>query len=330
MIVYADGVFDLFHSGHLKHLKKIKSLYSDSVLVIGVVSDAVAKSYKRQPIINEEDRVKMVAACQYVDRVVPNCPFKLDEEFIKQHQIDMVVHAFSDDADFEKQRECFEVPLRLNKFRRIDYHTEISTSKIINDWHTIWEKKGKETGGDLVLNGWENTDYDPDIAYGDIIERLDLQPTDRVLEIGCGSGYSSRYFNDKCDYYGIDYSKSLIEQNIMTNKTKVCVSEANSIPFHDGYFDKVFCCGVFEYFPNKDYLHQVLQEIERLTKSNSKIYLVGIRHKTHEKKLEKHKYDGVFKHTIYTPDDFTNYTQLPCLFGVEERFNMFRDKIGEK
>ena len=325
MIIYADGIFDLLHSGHIRHFKKIKELYPDSILVIGVISDTVSENYKRLPILNESIRYKMIKACRYVDKVILNCPFIVDNNFIEKENIDLVVHAFSDDMDYEKQKKCFVNVIALGKFRRIDYHIDISTSKIINDWHTIWEKKGRETTNDLVtLSGWENTDYDANTVYLDIKNRLDIKQTDKVLEIGCGSGCSSNFFKDSCDYYGIDYSKSLVERNILTTLSKIFNAEARNTPFHSNFFDKIFCCGVFEYFPNIDYLQDVLKEIERIGKYGCKVYLVGIRHKTHDKKLSKHKYEGVFKHTLFTPNNFPNYTKIPSIMGSNERFSMIK------
>ncbi len=61
--VYIDGVFDLFHRGHLESIFKAKNALDDpanTYLIVGVVSDIDCASYKRQPIINEEDRVQII------------------------------------------------------------------------------------------------------------------------------------------------------------------------------------------------------------------------------------------------------------------------------
>ena len=55
-IVYVDGVFDLFHQGHLNFLEKSKE-YGD-ILIVGVVTDNDVKSYKREPIIDFSSRKK--------------------------------------------------------------------------------------------------------------------------------------------------------------------------------------------------------------------------------------------------------------------------------
>ena len=62
--VYIDGVFDLFHRGHLESLRKAKEFFSGPVeLIVGVISDLSATSYKRQPIYNEEDRYMIIKSC---------------------------------------------------------------------------------------------------------------------------------------------------------------------------------------------------------------------------------------------------------------------------
>ena len=47
VIIYCDGVFDLFHMGHRKHFKYLKSLHKESTLVEDVVGDIDATGYKR-------------------------------------------------------------------------------------------------------------------------------------------------------------------------------------------------------------------------------------------------------------------------------------------
>ena len=64
-----DGVFDLFHRGHLEAIKKTKLVAGKTGrVIIGVVSDEDTKSYKRNPIISEEDRVEIIKNIKNVDK----------------------------------------------------------------------------------------------------------------------------------------------------------------------------------------------------------------------------------------------------------------------
>ena len=68
-IGYTTGVFDLFHIGHLNILKKSKEMCE--YLIVGVSTDELVSSYKqRAPVIPYNERVAIVEAIRYVDRVV--------------------------------------------------------------------------------------------------------------------------------------------------------------------------------------------------------------------------------------------------------------------
>lgn len=70
-IGYTDGVYDLFHVGHLNMIQVAKK-HCD-YLIVGVHGDDVVKEYKkRSPIINENDRRQIVAAIKGVDKAVIN------------------------------------------------------------------------------------------------------------------------------------------------------------------------------------------------------------------------------------------------------------------
>ena len=228
------------------------------------------------------------------------------------------------------------MPIELNILKRIEYTHGISTTQLINDmnhisdmnqtnsWKDIWNKKGKEDSNNLfVLNGYEDTTFSPNDTINNIINKLKLKSTDKVLEIGSGAGLITQGLQTQCNYYGIDYSDTLVKKNILINNSKIIHCEANRLPFKDNYFDYTFSVGVFEYFPSKEYALQVIKEMERVSKNS--IYILNIRNKTHEQKLAKHKYDGTFTHLIYSIEDFKEFKIVPSTYESENRFSVYKN-----
>ena len=67
---YTTGVFDMFHVGHLNILKRAKE--QCDCLIVGVSTDDLVRDYKgKSPIIPYEERLAIVEANKYVDKVVP-------------------------------------------------------------------------------------------------------------------------------------------------------------------------------------------------------------------------------------------------------------------
>ena len=69
-IVFANGVFDLLHAGHVRYLRAARA--EGEVLVVGVNSDASTKKIKGdgRPILTERARAALVAALASVSYVV--------------------------------------------------------------------------------------------------------------------------------------------------------------------------------------------------------------------------------------------------------------------
>ncbi len=69
-VALANGIFDLFHVGHLRYLQGAKDLAD--VLVVAVNSDASTRRNKGpgRPVVPEAERAEIVAALACVDHVL--------------------------------------------------------------------------------------------------------------------------------------------------------------------------------------------------------------------------------------------------------------------
>jgi len=89
VIVYAAGTWDMFHVGHLNILRNAKAL--GDVLIVGVKTDEAVLEFKgHHPLLSYEDRAAVVAACRYVDAVVPQQTQKKDD-LLKKMDVDILV-----------------------------------------------------------------------------------------------------------------------------------------------------------------------------------------------------------------------------------------------
>lgn len=90
IIGYTTGVYDMFHIGHLNILKNAKK--QCDYLIVGVSTDETVKKYKNKvPIIPFEDRIEIVSAVKYVDKVVPQESMDKMEAWKKYH-FDILFH----------------------------------------------------------------------------------------------------------------------------------------------------------------------------------------------------------------------------------------------
>lgn len=79
-IVFTNGCFDILHYGHVMYLERAKK--SGDILIVGVNSDSSIRKIKGKlrPIVNENDRIRVISGLQSVDYAVlfkENTPLNL-------------------------------------------------------------------------------------------------------------------------------------------------------------------------------------------------------------------------------------------------------------
>lgn len=83
-IGYTTGVFDLFHIGHLNIIKKARE--NCDYLIVGVSTDELVSEYKgKKPVIKYEERVQIIEALKYVDKVVEQSTLDKYDAWKKYH-----------------------------------------------------------------------------------------------------------------------------------------------------------------------------------------------------------------------------------------------------
>ena len=69
-VVFTNGCFDVLHLGHVRYLRKAKSL--GDILVVGLNTDASVRKLKgpERPLNREKDRAEVLGALECVDHIV--------------------------------------------------------------------------------------------------------------------------------------------------------------------------------------------------------------------------------------------------------------------
>ncbi|MCF6309339.1 MAG: adenylyltransferase/cytidyltransferase family protein [Sulfurimonas sp.] len=128
MIVYTVGTFDLLHVGHLALLEYCKTL--GDKLVVGVASDEVVGSYKRNvPVIPLNQRMEMLKALKCVDDVVS---YDKLEYVTNCKELDIDIFIIGEDWGDKPHNLAVEKYLKSKgkKIIQVSYNPQTSSTKI--------------------------------------------------------------------------------------------------------------------------------------------------------------------------------------------------------
>ncbi|CAK1363017.1 unnamed protein product [Cercospora beticola] len=137
--VYADGVFDLFHLGHMRVLQQAKTAFPNTRLIVGVTGDEETFKRKGLTVMSAKERAESVRHCRWVDEVIEDCPWIIDVPFLEKHNIDYVAH---DDLPYgASEGDDIYAPIKEKGMFLVTQRTEgVSTTGIITKIVRDYEK----------------------------------------------------------------------------------------------------------------------------------------------------------------------------------------------
>lgn len=118
------------------------------------------------------------------------------------------------------------------------------------------------------------------------IEKLEVKPGERVLEIGCGTGHAlvslARGVDEEGKVYGIDISEGMlavaqrrIEKAKLKDRVELARGDAAHLSYLDNFFDAVFMAFTLELFDTPE-IPQVLAECQRVLTPKGRLCVVAI------------------------------------------------------
>ncbi|GJD19989.1 hypothetical protein RIVM261_049450 [Rivularia sp. IAM M-261] len=117
------------------------------------------------------------------------------------------------------------------------------------------------------------------------IELAALQPGERVLDVGCGTGSLSlvakKQVGTKGQVVGIDASEEMIEiAQPKASQTNLDVTFQlgliEGIPYPNQTFDVVFSSMMFHHLPGGDFKRQAIEQLYRVLKPSGRLVIVDV------------------------------------------------------
>ena len=168
-----------------------------------------------------------------------------------------------------------------------------ASTGIINEWQALYEATYAEVTTSPTFIGW-NSSYSGDPLPAaqmrewlqSTVQRIRSLRPQKVLEVGCGVGLLLQHLAPDCSvYHGTDFSVRALQRLrrwVLTQPglAHVQLEQRAALDFHNlehaGY-DTVILNSVIQYFPDLEYLEQVLQQAAQTVGPDGRIFVGDVR-----------------------------------------------------
>ncbi|ETS31900.1 glycerol-3-phosphate cytidylyltransferase [Photorhabdus temperata] len=133
--VITYGTFDLFHVGHIRLLKRLKTL--GDYLIVVISTDDFNRLKGKKSFFSYEERKEIVEACKYVDMVLPENIWEQKRTDIIDNKVDILGMGDDWKGHFDDLNDVCEVVY----LKRTE---DISTTQIKNKLSVITPQKLQE------------------------------------------------------------------------------------------------------------------------------------------------------------------------------------------
>ena len=146
-------------------------------------------------------------------------------------------------------------------------------------WREWWDESAKRSTSDYVLNRGTNLRMIELEQQSELqlIAAVRPQPSDVVLDAGCGSGRNLSIFAGNVRHIiGVDFSAHMLQRARARvadeHLSNVALQQASvtALPFEDGSFDKVLCLSVLQYLDD-DGCRAAFRELFRVSKDGARL-----------------------------------------------------------
>lgn len=116
-----------------------------------------------------------------------------------------------------------------------------------------------------------------DIYVIDQILKNSYLPGQSILDAGCGEGRNLKWFyHNDFEIYGVDFDTHRLEiaqKNYPKIKDRFLLSNIDTLPFTNNYFDHIICSAVLHFAENKTHFMAMFSELIRVLKPNGMLFI---------------------------------------------------------